>query len=128
MNYVEVSLERITYNAATKEFSNTGTDVYRFRLTSQYAAELEKKAGKNIVEFIKEFSMNNVVTMLRYMLLWENPTLSLNKAYEIYDELVLNGYDLQKIQDEIILEALIASGFFQKEQVEEAKTQQKQED
>lgn len=126
MNFVEVNLERIVYNAATKEFSNNGTDVYRFRLTSQYAAELEKKAGKNIVEFIKEFSISNVVTMLRYMLLWENPTLSLNKAYEIYDELVLNGYDLEKIQDDIILEALIASGFFQKEQVVEAKNQSTQ--
>lgn len=124
MNFVEVSAERINYSASTGEFKNAGTDVYRFRLTSQYAAELEKKAGMNIVDFIKDFSMTNIVTMLRYMLLWDNPTLSLNKAYDVYDQLVLNGYDLQKIQNDIILETLIVSGFFPREQVEEAKNQQ----
>lgn len=117
MNYVEISVNDIVYNPNTKDFENKGEKVFLFRLTSENAVQLEETAGESLSEFVGDFSMKNVVTMLRYMLKWEKPNFSMSEAYKVYDLLVLNGYTLEDIQKKIIMKTLIASGFFTEEQV-----------
>lgn len=120
MNFVEIELERKKYNAETREEEVVGKDVYKFRLTSANAVKLEREVGKNVVDFLKDFSIGNVVKLLMYMLRWNMPNITVDKTYEIYDQFMDNGYDLAKIQNDVIAETMIVSGFFPREALEEA--------
>ena len=95
--------------------------VLKFRLTSSNAMALEDKFKKPVVEYLQEESMTMIITMLRYMLMWNEPNIGIQKASEIYDMLIENGWTYKKIIQDIIYETLVVSGFLEKSQWEEMK-------
>ena len=93
----------------------------RLRLTSSDAMEIENIKKKKITEYLQEESMTMVITLLRYLLRWENKNYSLTNAQQLYDELIDNGMSMKKILTDIIYEALVVSGFLEKSEWEEMK-------
>ena len=91
------------------------------RLTSGDAMEIENITKKKIVEYLQEESMGMVITILRYLNKWENKNFSLNNAQQLYDELIDSGLSMKKILIDIIYEALVVSGFLEKDEWEEMK-------
>ena len=82
---------------------------------------LEDKFKKPVVDYLQEESMTMIITMLRYMLMWNEPNIGIQKASEIYDMLIENGWTYKKIIQDIIYETLVVSGFLEKSQWEEMK-------
>jgi len=93
----------------------------RLRLTSADAMEIENIKKKKITEYLQEESMTMVITLLRYLLRWENKNYSLSNAQQLYDELIDSGMSMKKILTDIIYEALVVSGFLEKSEWEEMK-------
>jgi len=93
----------------------------RLRLTSADAMEIENIKKKKITEYLQEESMTMVITLLRYLLKWENKNYSLSNAQQLYDELIDSGFSMKKILTDIIYEALVVSGFLEKSEWEEMK-------
>lgn len=96
------------------------------RLTSADAMEIENIKKKTITEFLQEESMNMIITMLRYLRKWEDKNFSLGQAQSLYDELIDSGLSMKNIILDVIYEALVVSGFLEKEMWEEMKKQLKQ--
>lgn len=99
------------------------TKVIKFRLTSASAYALEEKSKKPITEFLQDESMTMIVTMLRYMRMWELPQFSTKDAQELYDSLIENGYTYKTVIQDVIYETLVCSGFLDKADWEEMKVQ-----
>jgi len=93
----------------------------RLRLTSGDAMEIENMAKKKITEYLQEESMSMVITILRYLIKWENKNFSLTNAQQLYDELIDSGMSMKNILTDIIYEALVVSGFLEKKDWEEMK-------
>ena len=93
----------------------------RLRLTSGDAMEIENVKKKKITEYLQEESMTMVITLLRYLLRWENKNYSLTNAQQLYDELIDSGLSMKRILTDIIYEALVVSGFLEKSEWEEMK-------
>lgn len=93
----------------------------KLRLTSGDAMEIENIKKKKITEYLQEESMTMVITLLRYLLKWENKNYSLSNAQQLYDELIDCGMSMKKILTDIIYEALVVSGFLEKSEWEEMK-------
>ena len=93
----------------------------KLRLTSADAMEIENIKKKKITEYLQEESMTMVITLLRYLLKWENKNYSLTNAQQLYDELIDSGMSMKKILTDIIYEALVVSGFLEKSEWEEMK-------
>lgn len=87
-----------------------GDKEYNFRLTSADVSELEKKAGKNIQEYIMDISFDRCITLLRYLRKSSASTFSLTEAQTFVDELVDEGFSLETIYTEIIFPACVESG------------------
>lgn len=95
----------------------------RLRLTSADAMEIENTKKKTILDFLQEESMSMVITMLRYLRKWEDKNFSLGQAQQLYDELIDSGLSMKSILIDVIYEALVVSGFLEKEIWEEMKKQ-----
>lgn len=93
----------------------------RLRLTSSDSIEIENIHKKSITSFIQEESMNMICTMLRYLRKWEDKNFSFNQAQKLYDELIDSGMTMKRILTDVIYEALVVSGFLEKEEWEEMK-------
>ena len=86
MKYTEITIK-----------DNEGKEiVLKFRLTSSNAMALEDKFKKPVVEYLQEESMTMIITMLRYMLMWNEPNIGIQKASEIYDMLIEKDYARRK--------------------------------
>ena len=110
------------YNEIILKDENGEEVVLKFRLTSGNAQELERKNNnKSIVEYLQNESITMVVTMIRYMLMWNEPNIGEKKAQEIYDMLIDNGWTYKSIIQDIIYETLVTSGFLEKTDWEEMK-------
>ena len=87
--------------------------VYKFRLTSGDCISLEDKVKKSIIEYVQDESITMAVTMIRYMRMWEDKNIGMQKAQEIYDTLVDNGWTFKRILQDVIYETLVISGFLE---------------
>lgn len=112
------------YNEIIIKNENGEEVVLKFRLTSGNAQELERKNNNMpIVEYLQNESITMVVTMIRYMLMWNEPNIGEKKAQEIYDMLIDNGWTYKSIIQDIVYETLVCSGFLEKTDWEEMKRQ-----
>lgn len=92
------------------------------RLTSADAMEIENIKKMSITQFLQEESLSMVITMLRYLRKWEDKNFSLNNAQTLYDELIDSGLSMKSILIDVIYEALVTSGFLEKDVWEEMKS------
>lgn len=97
-------------------------ETVKFRLKSSDCLAIEKKTGTKILDFIQDYSMTAIITMLTYLRRGEKDNFSEKEATELYDKLVDNGYTMERIVFDIIFEALVVSGFLDKSQLDEMKT------
>ena len=93
----------------------------KLRLSSADAMELEASKKMSISEFMENESMSTIVTMLRYLRKWEEKNFSLGQAQILYDELIDSGLTYKTILLDVIYEALVVSGFLEKDEWEEMK-------
>lgn len=91
----------------------------KLRLTSADSMEIEKKTGIKLLDFIQDYSITTITTLLRYMRKSEVPNFSMDDACKLYDKLVDNGYTLEDIIFKVIYEACVASGFLKREDLDE---------
>lgn len=91
----------------------------KLRLTSADSMEIEKKTGIKLLDFIQDYSITTVTTLLRYMRKSEVPNFSMDDACKLYDKLVDNGYTLEDIIFKVIYEACVASGFLKRKDLDE---------
>lgn len=94
----------------------------RLRLTSADAMEIENTKKKSIIEVLQDESLSTIITMLRYLRKWENKNFSLGQAQQLYDELIDSGLTMKSILIDVIYEALVISGFLEKDVWEEMKS------
>lgn len=97
-------------------------ETIKFRLKSSDCLVIEKKTGTKILDFIQDYSMTAIITMLTYLRRGEKENFSEKEATDLYDKLVDNGYTMERIVFDIIFEALVVSGFLDKSQLDEMKT------
>ena len=93
----------------------------RLRLTSGDAIEIENSKKKSILEVLQDESLTSMITILRYLNKWENKNFSFQQAQTLYDELIDSGMTMKSILMDIIYEALVVSGFLEKDKWEEMK-------
>lgn len=91
----------------------------KLRLTSADSIEIEKKTGIKLLDFIQDYSITTVTTLLRYMRKSEVPNFSTDDACKLYDKLVDNGYTLEDIIFKVIYEVCVVSGFLKKKDLDE---------
>ena len=93
----------------------------KLRLTSADAMEIENMKKMPITKFLQEESIGMMITMLRYLRKWEDKNFSLSQAQALYDDLINNGISMKRILIDVIYEALVVSGFLEKDEWEEMK-------
>ena len=98
------------------------------RLTSSDSIEIENKEKKSITSYLQNESMTMIVSLLRYLRKWEDKNFSFTQAQQLYDELIDSGYTMKRILTDVIYEALVVSGFLEKEEWEEMKNLQQKMD
>ena len=104
-----------------------GEKNYKCRLTARACVDLEKKLGENPLNvFIRVANSNgalpslaDLITILHASLQSMEHGITMDKAYELYDEFVDNGHTMMDLIP-IILEIFKVSGFFTEEQVKNA--------
>lgn len=96
-------------------FDLNGKEI-RMRLASQDCIEIEKNNGVKLLDYIQDYSITTIVTLLKYMRkgAGEN-NFTQNMAYDFYDELVDAGYTIETILDKIIYETAVVSGIISQE-------------
>ena len=93
----------------------------KLRLTSSNAIEIENVKKMSVTSYLQQESIEMIVTLLRYLLKWEDKNFSFGQAQQLYDELIDSGLTMKKILTDIIYETLVVSGFLEKEEWEEMK-------
>ena len=91
------------------------------RLTSSDSIEIENKEKKSVISYLQNESMTMIVTLLRYLMKFEDKNFSFNQTQQLYDELIDSGMTMKSILLDVIYEALVVSGFLEKEEWEEMK-------
>lgn len=104
------------------EFELNGETI-KLRLTSNDCIEIEKKTGVKLLDYIQDYSMQTVVTLLMYMRRSSVPNFSIKDAGELYDKLIDSEEygTMENIIYDVIFEGLVVSGFLKKEELEEIK-------
>lgn len=108
------------------EFELEGETI-KLRLTSNDCVEIEKKTGQKLLDYIQDYSMQTVLTLLMYMRRSSVPNFSMKDAGELYDKLVDSEEfgTMEEILYNVIFEGLVVSGFLKKEELEEIKGKKK---
>lgn len=96
-------------------------ETIKFRLTSNDCMTIEKQSGKSFSDFMGDMDMTTVITLLRYMRRSSQHDFSMDDASNLFDKLVDNGYALEDIINDIIMETLVVSGFMKKTDLETIK-------
>ena len=96
-------------NYYTFNYTNKNGEVkeLRLRLTSGDAIELENTKKKGILEIVQEESMSSVISILRYLIKWENKQFSFQDAQKLYDELIDSGMSMKSVLLDVIYESLV---------------------
>lgn len=87
----------------------------QMRLTSQDCVQIEKNNGVRLLDYVQDYSITTITTLLKYMRRGAGESITDTMAYSFYDELIDEGYTIEKILDEIIYEVLVVSGILSKE-------------
>lgn len=95
-------------------FELNGKEI-KMRLTSQDCVEIEKNKGVRLLDFIQDYAITTIVTLLKYMRRGAGENFTENMAYSFYDELIDEGYTMSDILDKIIYETLVVSGVISEE-------------
>ena len=95
---------------------------YKLRLTSNDCMVIEKFSGMSILDYIQNLSMTTIINLLRYMVRSSIENFSEKDASKLFNELIDEGYTIQTIVEDILMEALSVSGFMSKEELEEMKS------
>lgn len=108
------------------EFELEGETI-KLRLTSNDCIEIEKKTGTKLLDYIQDYSMQTIITLLMYMRRSSVPNFSIKDAGELYDKLIdSEDYgSMESIIYNVIFEGLVVSGFLKKEELEEIKESKK---
>ena len=93
------------------------------RLNSSDCEKIEKTYNCTLLNYVQQGSITSIVTLLQYMRAGAGITFTRNMAYSFYDELVDNGYTMEKILTEIIYEVLVVSGVISKEDLDNIKSE-----
>lgn len=104
------------------EFELNGETI-KLRLTSNDCIEIEKKTGVKLIDYIQDYSMQTLVTLLMYMRRSSVPNFSMKDASNLYDQLI-DSEDfgsMEAVLYDAIFEGLVVSGFIKKEELEEIK-------
>lgn len=96
-------------------------ETIKFRLTSSDSMMIEKKTGVKLLDYVQDYAITTVITLLMYMRRSSVPNFSEKDASKLYDDLVDAGYTLKEILYDIIFEALAVSGFLSQEELMEIK-------
>lgn len=96
-------------------------ETIKFRLTSSDSMMIEKKTGVKLLDFVQDYAITTVITLLMYMRRSSVPNFSEKDATKLYDDLIDAGYTLKDILYNVIYEALTVSGFLSQEELEEIK-------
>lgn len=98
---------------------------YKCRLNAKTCVDLENKLGTNPLNMLIDISNTNKVPNLSTMIEIFHASLqsaqhgiSLDKAYEIYDNYIETGKTLVEFFSDVILGIFKSSGFFNDKQVE----------
>lgn len=86
----------------------------QMRLTSQDCVQLEKNNGVRLLDYVQDYSITTITTLLKYMRKGGGEHFTDAMAYDFYDELIDEGYTLETILDEVIYEVLVVSGILSK--------------
>lgn len=98
-------------------------ETIKLRLTSSDSMVIEKKTGVKLLDYVQDYAITTVITLLMYMRRSSVPNFSEKDASKLYDDLVDAGYTLKDILYDVLYEALSVSGFLSKEELTELKEQ-----
>lgn len=101
-------------------------ETIKFRLTSGNAIMLEEKTRTKFLDYIQDYSMTAIITLLMYMRRGEIENFSMKDAQKLYDDLVDAGYTMETILYDVIYECAVVSGFLKKEELEQMKVEMKE--
>lgn len=104
-----------TFNLNDKEIN--------MRLNSSDCEKIEKTYNCTLLDYVQQGSVTSLVTLLQYMRAGAGETFTRNMAYGFYDELVDNGYTIEKILMDIIYETLVISGVLSREDLDNIKNE-----
>ncbi len=94
----------------TFTFELNGKEV-ELRMVSADAIKIEDTYKCKLLDYIQDYSVKTIVTLLRYMLKGATKKpISMEEAQDLYDEMVDDGYTIQRMIEEIIMPACVASG------------------
>ncbi len=98
-------------------------EIIKLRLTSSDSMAIEKKTGVKLLDYIQDYAITTIITLLMYMRRSEVPNFSEKDATLLYDKFIDNGYTMKDILYDVLFEALAVSGFLSQEELKEIKTQ-----
>lgn len=93
-------------------------DVYRLRLDTSHAVEVEKILGKSLLTALNEASLTSIVTILWGAMQKFNHSVSMQDVYKLYDRYVDCGGSITGII-EVIMKVLEYAGFTKEEPEEQ---------
>lgn len=91
----------------------------KLRLVSADMKIIEKKTGVKLLDYVSDYSITTITNLLMFMNRPAIPNYSEKDADKLYDELIDSGLTLEDIYQNVIMEALVVSGFMKKEELEE---------
>lgn len=93
------------------------------RLISSDCEKIEKAYNCTLLDYVQQGSVTSIVTLLQHMRAGAGQNFTRNMAYSFYDELVDNGYTIERILMEVIYETLVVSGVISEADLNEIKTE-----
>lgn len=106
-------MKYFTFNLKEKEIN--------MRLTSQDSIQIEKTYGVSLLDYVQSPAITNIVTLLKYMRRGAGENVTDNMAYSFYDELIDEGYTIEKILMELVYPTLVVSGVLSQEDFDNIK-------
>lgn len=89
-----------------------------FRLTSEDMIKLEEKNHVKILDYIQDYSMSAITTLLWYMRKGVDKNFSKDDTYKLYDELADNDWAIEDIMKKIIFPTCQVSGLLTRSDLE----------
>ena len=93
----------------------------KLRLVSSDMKTIESKNKISLLDYVSHVSITMITNMLMYLRRPEVPNFSATDSEKLYDELFDAGLTMEEVYINIIMEALVISGFMKKEDLEQLK-------
>lgn len=101
-------------------FELKGNDI-NMRLNSSACEQIEKTYNCTLIDYVQQGSITSIITLLQHMRTGADAKFTKNMTYGFYDELVDEGYTIEKILMEIIYPTLVISGVLSQEDFDSIK-------